>query len=154
MSGGGSPGASPGGMRVLIVEDEVLIALELESLLADFGHETVGIAACADEAISLGLNLGPDLALVDIHLTDGPTGIEVARALSRGAATTVLFMTANAKRIPDDFAGAAGAIGKPYSRRVVHGALRFVSECRSGSRSATPPPDGMQVAPVHAIAAE
>ena len=145
MSDGIALDPAPAGMRILIVEDEVLIALELESLLADFGHETVGIAACAEEAISLGLNLGPDLALVDIHLTDGPTGIEVARTLSRDAATTVLFTTANAKRIPDDFAGAAGVIGKPYSRRLVHGALRFVSDCRIGGRPATPP--GMQVAP-------
>jgi len=41
-------------------------------------------------------------------------------------------MSANAKRIPDDFAGAVGVIAKPYSERVVAGALRYVAECRAG----------------------
>jgi two-component system, response regulator PdtaR len=142
-----APGPAPAaGLRVLIVEDEVLIALELESLLADAGHEIVGIADCAEAAITLGRDHCPDLALVDLHLTDGPTGIEVARRLSRAPATTVIFMTANAKRIPQDFAGAAGVIAKPYSARLVRGALRFVAERRSGAPPVAPP-DGMQLAP-------
>ncbi len=137
-------------MRVLIVEDEVLIALELESLLEDAGHEVVGIAVSAGEAIALGRARRPDLALVDIHLTDGPTGVDVARALSASPATTVLFMTANAKRIPADFAGAAGLIGKPYSERLVRGALRFIAERRGGGLAEGAPPDGMQLAPTEA----
>lgn len=154
MSAALHPGpASDAGLRVLIVEDEVLIALELEALLADAGHEIVGVADCAEQAVAIGLSCAPDLALVDLHLADGPTGVEVARELCRGTSTTVLFMTANAKRIPDDFAGAAGVIGKPYSARLVRGALRFVAERRSGVPTAAPP-DGMQLAPARPIAAE
>jgi two-component system, response regulator PdtaR len=67
-------------LRILIVEDEALIALELESLLQDDGHLPIGIAATAREAMALG-ELEPDLALVDVHLADGPTGIDVARRL-------------------------------------------------------------------------
>ena len=52
--------------------------------------------------------LRPDIAFVDIHLADGPTGVEVARRLSGEFGVTVLFMTANAKRIPEDCAGRAG----------------------------------------------
>jgi CheY-like chemotaxis protein len=104
-------------LRILIVEDEILIALELESLLQDAGHEVLGIAASADEAVSMGRDLGPDLAFVDIHLADGPTGIEVARQLARHG-VMVLFMTANAKRIPDDFAQAHGVIAKPIRNAV------------------------------------
>jgi CheY-like chemotaxis protein len=85
-------------LRILIVEDEILIALELESLLQDAGHDVVAIAASSQDAIALGQRMRPDLAFVDIHLTDGPTGAEAARRLrEQGAA--VLFMTANAKRI-------------------------------------------------------
>jgi CheY-like chemotaxis protein len=114
-------------LRILIVEDEFLIALELESLLQDAGHDVVGIAATSDEAMALGQQLAPDLAFVDIHLADGLTGIDVARNLSEQHHVTVLFMTANAKRIPEDFAGARGVIAKPYTERGVREALAYVT---------------------------
>lgn len=113
-------------LRILIVEDEILIALELESLLQDLGHDVVGMAASSAEALSLGQELKPDLAFVDVHLADGPTGVDVARQLAAQHQVTVLFMTANAKRIPEDFAGAWGVIAKPYTERGVREALRYV----------------------------
>ena len=113
-------------LRILIVEDEILIALELESLLQDLGHDVVGIAASSEDALALGQDLKPDLAFVDIHLADGPTGVEVARHLAAQHQVTVLFMTANAKRIPEDFAGAWGVIAKPYTERGVREALSYV----------------------------
>lgn len=113
-------------LRILIVEDEILIALELESLLQDLGHEIVGIAASSGDALALGQDLTPDLAFVDIHLADGPTGVDVARYLADEHQVTVLFMTANAKRIPEDFAGAWGVIAKPYTERGVREALAYV----------------------------
>ncbi len=137
----------PAALRILVVEDEALIALELEFLLDDLGYVTVGIAGSSAEAIALGLSTAPDIALVDIHLVDGPTGVDVARALSADPRTTVVFMTANAKRIPDDFAGAFGVIAKPYSERVVASTLDYVASCRAG-RAPTPEcPDGFLRAP-------
>ena len=134
-------------LRILVVEDEVLIALELECLLDDLGHVTVGIAGSSQEAIALGRDTAPDLALVDIHLIDGPTGIEVARNLSADPRTTVLFMTANAKRIPPDFAGELGVIAKPYSERVVRSALSYVAQCRAGCVPESEALDGFSLAP-------
>ncbi|MCJ2008723.1 response regulator [Methylobacterium sp. E-041] len=134
-------------LRILVVEDEALIALELEFLLDDLGYVTVGIAASSTEAIALGQSTAPDIALVDIHLVDGPTGVDVARALSADPRTTVVFMTANAKRIPDDFAGAFGVISKPYSERVVASTLDYVAGCRAGRVPAPPCPDGFFRAP-------
>lgn len=113
-------------LRMLVVEDEILIALELESLLQDLGHDVVGIAASSEDALALGQELKPDLAFVDIHLADGPTGVDVARHLAAQHQVTVLFMTANAKRIPEDFAGAWGVIAKPYTERGVREALSYV----------------------------
>ncbi|WP_243374468.1 response regulator [Microvirga solisilvae] len=124
-------------LRILIVEDEFLIALELESLLQEAGHEVVGIAASSDEAVALGRELSPDLAFVDIHLADGLTGIDVARELSDRHHVTVLFMTANAKRIPEDFAGARGVIAKPYTERGVKEALAYVTAERDEDASNT-----------------
>lgn len=113
-------------LRILVVEDEFLIALELESLLRDAGHDVVGIAASSAEALALGRELSPDLAFVDVHLADGPTGVDVARQLATQNEVIVLFMTANAKRIPEDFAGARGVIAKPYTERGVNEALAYV----------------------------
>ncbi|MCJ2013826.1 response regulator [Methylobacterium sp. J-076] len=136
-------------LRILVVEDEALIALELECLLEDLGHVTVGIAATSREAIALGHSMTPDLALVDVHLVDGPTGVEVARALALDPRITVVFMTANAKRIPDDFAGAFGVIAKPYSQRIVANALDFVADRRSGRNDTARVPEGLRLSPLH-----
>lgn len=133
-------------LRILIVEDEVLIALELEGLLQDNGHEPVGIAANSKEAVELAHSLRPDLALVDVHLADGPTGVEVCRALSKDENTAVLFMTANAKRVPDDFAGACGIIPKPYTGRSVRNAVRYVAERLQG-RDPGDTPDNVVLCP-------
>lgn len=135
-------------LRVLIVEDEVLIALELEDLLHDAGHVPIGIAVTSREAVDLARSLRPDFALVDIHLADGPTGIDVARALEGDGGPTVVFMTANGKRIPPDFAGAAGLIGKPYTERSVRSALCYFADRRDGRIDDTvPPPDGVVLSP-------
>lgn len=133
-------------LRILVVEDEALIALELECLLDDLGHVTVGVVASSREAIALGRSTAPDVALVDIHLIDGPTGIDVARALSADPRTTVVFMTANAKRIPPDFAGAFGVIAKPYSERTVASALHYVAERRAGRAPSSEGLDGFRLA--------
>ncbi|MGH1572621.1 response regulator [Methylobacterium sp. P31] len=143
----GTGNAADAALRILVVEDEALIALELECLLDDLGHVTVGVAGTAAEAIAMGRTAAPDVALVDIHLIDGPTGIEVARALSSDRRITVVFMTANAKRIPADFAGAIGVIAKPYSERVVASTLDYVAGRRAG-RGAPAYPDGFSPAPV------
>lgn len=137
--------ASERRLRILLVEDEALIALELEALLEDLGHVTVGSACTSVEAIAIGRSTAPDVALVDIHLVDGPTGIDVARALAADTRATVVFMTANAKRIPEDFAGAFGVIAKPYSERVVASTLDYVAGHRAGlaPREA---PDGFRLA--------
>ena len=119
-------------LRILVVEDEILIALELESVLQDAGHTVVEIAASSQEAVECGAKLKPDLAFVDIHLADGPTGVDVARRL-REIGVTVLFMTANAKRIPEDYAGAQGVISKPYTERGVREALDYVISSQSGA---------------------
>ena len=69
------------GLRVLIVEDEALVAAELEWLVLDAGHEPVGSAVAGDEAAALAGATQPDLALVDVNLGDGPTGGSAARGL-------------------------------------------------------------------------
>ncbi len=115
-------------LKILIVEDEALIAMDLEFVLEEIGHTIVAIAANSSDAIMLATKFKPDLALVDIHLQDGVTGIVVAEAISRLGKTFVVFTTANASRIPDHYAGAVGCLGKPYTECGVRAALKFLSE--------------------------
>ena len=115
-------------LRVLIVEDEALVAAELEWLVVDAGHEPVGSAAAGDEATALAMSQRPDLALVDVNLLDGPTGVAAARAMvARGV--HVIFMTANPRQVPSDFTGALGVLSKPYTPAAVSQALAYAMAC-------------------------
>jgi CheY-like chemotaxis protein len=70
-------------VRLLIVEDEPFIAMDLEAIAAARGHEVVGVAASLDEAFDQSRSFHPDAAFVDINLSDGFTGVDVARQLVR-----------------------------------------------------------------------
>ena len=137
-------------LEVLIVEDEMLLAIELEHLVREVGCHSLGCAMSSDEAVDLAEKLHPDLALVDVHLSDGPTGVDVARKISRDCGGVALFMTANVKRLPDDFAGACGVIGKPYSEHGVKTALGYLSHCLTEGHAPGPVPVGLTLAPAYA----
>ncbi|MBN9319391.1 MAG: response regulator [Caulobacterales bacterium] len=138
------------GLDVLIVEDEALLALELSFIVREAGCNDVGHAMDSQEALSLASTLHPDLALVDVHLSDGPTGVDVARAIVEECQAVALFMTANVKRLPEDFAGACGVIGKPYSDKAVRAALVYLAGCLHTGRASGLPPVGLQLAPAYA----
>jgi hypothetical protein len=126
-------------LGVLIVEDEVLLAVELGVPARGGRLPLGGHAMSSDEAVTLAHDLHPDLALVDVHLRDGPTGVEVARKIHDDCGAVALFMTANVKRLPDDFAGACGVIGKPYSEHGVKTALEYLTLCMRHGPSARDP---------------
>lgn len=122
-------------MRVLIVEDEILVAMELEETLNDLGHTVVGIApdrysfeAFADEHI--------DVALVDLNLRDGPTGIDIGRSLATRRAA-VVFITANPGMLRDGVTGAIGVLPKPATRKAVADVVEY-----AGRRSPMLSPPG------------
>lgn len=142
--------SAPQPLRVLIVEDEVLLAVELEYLVTTSGAEPVGHAMTSPEAVSMAQALKPDLALVDVHLSDGPTGIDAAREMTGHCGAVVLFITANMKRIPDDFAGACGAMSKPYTEHGIRTAIAFLEDCMRKGGCARPPPAGLILAPEYA----
>ena len=134
-------------LNVLIVEDEILLAAELQCIVEEIGCRDVGHAMTSLEAIDLARRFTPDLALVDIHLQDGPTGVAAARLIAEHCGGVVLFMTANVARLPEDFAGACGVIGKPYSEHAVCMALRYVGACLRDGHAPGPPPAGLRLSP-------
>lgn len=117
------------GLRVLIVEDEMLLAMDIEALVEDCGHQVVGEVASLGEFSALSTDISPELALVDVHLAEGSSGIDVGqRIASRWPTCVVVFLTANVAKLPPDLAGGHGVIAKPFSHSGVSNALAYLSE--------------------------
>jgi CheY-like chemotaxis protein len=93
---GGLPFVETGRLRVLIVEDEVMIAMNLESLIEDFGFEVCAIAAMGAEAVTFAKALHPNLVLVDVSLIGGMDGVEAARQIREAIDARIIFVTAYA----------------------------------------------------------
>ena len=139
-------------LRVLIVEDEALLLMQLEASVEAEGHDVVGTAMSAGEAIALARMVEPDIAFVDLQLLDGPTGLFVARHLRGAAKTVFVFITANATRIPDDYEGAAGIVSKPFSQAGITATIRYLNECVRRPVPGLAVPAELKVAPQFQIA--
>ena len=72
-----------GALRVLIVEDEPLLGMELEEVVGLAGHEVIGWATGSASAIALSEARSPDFAFVDLRLRDGETGLEISLGLEQ-----------------------------------------------------------------------
>lgn len=134
-------------LKILIVEDEPILAVELESIIKEMGHAVVGVAASSRAAMELAERADPDIALVDVHLTDGATGPDAARRIAECSRATVLFTTSNPERVPADFASACGVLTKPYSDHGIKSAIRYITECVATGRASRPKPHALFLAP-------
>lgn len=144
-----SPKKAGEALKILIVEDEVLAALDLESELENLGEQVVGIAGDAEQAFALAKVEAADLALVDLNLRDGLTGPQIARELSEERSVPAVFVTGSPSQIPRDFAGALGAITKPWESATIKQLLAFVRAYRKDhdSLSADRVPSAMMLSP-------
>ncbi|WP_308238067.1 hypothetical protein [Phenylobacterium sp. J367] len=73
--------------------------------------------------------------------------MDAARHIAESCGAVVLFMTANVLRLPEDFAGACGVVGKPYSEHAVKTALAYLEVCLREGRAPGPPPLGLHLSP-------
>ena len=115
-------------LRVLIVEDEAVVLMHLEMLLEDAGHVIVGKAMSAKEAIEKIRETQPELVLLDLQLSGGSSGREVARAVRGQDDLTIVFVTANVLKLDDDMDGAVGVIAKPFNDDQLEGSLAFLEQ--------------------------
>ena len=136
-------------LRVLIAEDEAVVLMQLEELLEDTGHEIVGTAMTAEEAIALTRERHPELLLLDVHLKDGSSGLDVARAVRDIADVTVVFLTANVRKLSDDMDGAAAAIAKPFNEAALASSIAYLEECVHRPPPLLDLPVGMSLAPAY-----
>lgn len=128
----------------MIVEDEIIVAMDLEATLEDFGFETVGIAADTSSALALGAS-NPDLALVDVNLRDGPTGPEIGERLARDFGVKVVFITANPRMLRDGVPGAIGVLPKPYDPHILKQTVEYILAHKSNTNHRMLPPPALTV---------
>lgn len=102
--------------RVLIVDDEPVIRMDLRAMLESMGHTVVGEADTGETALALARTLKPDLVIVDIMMP-GMDGIELSRRLAKERIAPVLILTAYSEQAMIEGADKAGVLGylvKPF----------------------------------------
>lgn len=110
--------------KILIVEDEILIALEIEDIVRDAGFDVGAIAADRDAALAAADDCA--IALVDLNLRDGPTGPSIGMDLaSRGI--RVIYLTANPAQIGAAAIAAIGVITKPFRAQSIRATVQLAA---------------------------
>lgn len=105
--------------------------MELGLLIEEMGHEVAGFATDSRMALEHANDDEVDLALVDVHLADGPTGTEVGRQLA-DKGVSVLFITGNPTMIYGAAPRAVGVLAKPADEHLIEGAVRYALSRREG----------------------
>ena len=112
--------------RILIIEDEPIIAMDLETIVEDLGHKVVGVARARRQAVALAAERKPELIMADIQLEDGASGLEAVNDILTTASKPVVFITAH----PGKYLSAstnrpepASILSKPFSPNSVRAAV-------------------------------
>ncbi|MDD2439453.1 MAG: response regulator [Methanosarcinaceae archaeon] len=114
--------------RILVVEDEHIVAMGIKKMLKSLGYKVTGIASSGEEAISKAESTFPDLVLMDIMLKGNIDGIEAAEAIKNIADIPIIYLTAysdgkvleRAKKT-----GPYGYIVKPFDENDLHSSIEM-----------------------------
>jgi CheY-like chemotaxis protein len=112
--------------RILVAEDETIVALDIKSCLEDLGYEVLGVTDRADEALKLAAAARPDLVLMDIRLKGEMDGIAAAEQIRRRWGIPIVFLTAFSEESTLQRARAAEPLGyiiKPFDDRELQAVI-------------------------------
>ena len=110
--------------KVLVIEDEAIIAADLEALVSELGHECVGNATTRDEAVAMATETEPGLVLCDIQLADNSSGIDAAQQILEKFDVPVIFITAFPERLlTGERPEPTYLISKPFQDNAVKAAI-------------------------------
>ena len=124
--------------KVLIVEDELIVADMAEEMLNAHGYDVCGIAGTIAEAVALDRQHMPDLAVIDLRLADGEAGTEVAAQLSKRSGVGILYTTGNMAQIILTAVNGHACLAKPYHGAELLRSLEIVAGI-AATGTATPP---------------
>ena len=109
---------------VLIIEDEPIIAMDIEMIVRDMGHDVTGIAVTRDEAVQMANEQRPGLVLADIQLADDSSGIDAVKDILARISVPVIFITAFPERLlTGERPEPTFLITKPFQRSTVKAAI-------------------------------
>ena len=114
-------------LRVLVVEDEMLVAMMLEDILTDMGCVVVGIASSASAALVAAASTRVDVAMMDVDILGPVDGVGAAGAILERHGIRSVFVTARCDKAFHERAGRVSPIGfvdKPYHKSEIEGAMR------------------------------
>jgi DNA-binding NarL/FixJ family response regulator len=132
-------------MRILIVEDDHLVTLALKMFLAELGHTVVGTAADTIGAVRvIEEGVKADLAIVDLHLARGSSGIATAIQIRRLSGIASVFLTGDPEGAHAGRHAALGCLAKPLSGRCLATALDAIEALVQG-RSSSNVPDELEL---------
>src|SRR6185312_11675311 len=124
---------------VLIIEDETFIAMDLESLVRNLGHNVIGVARTHADAVALAKNRKPGLILADIQLADGSSGLDAVNELLRSFEVPVVFITAYPERfLTGERPEPAFLISKPFQPAMVSAVASQALFFQRNSRNRAP----------------
>lgn len=110
--------------KVLIIEDEPIIAADIRRIVTGMGHDVVGVADTHAEAVALATDTSPALILADIQLADGSSGVEAVDEIHTKMVVPVVFITAYPERLlTGDRVEPPFLITKPFRPRAVEAAI-------------------------------
>ncbi len=113
-------------LRVLIVEDETIIALDLKQTLEEMGHDPLPVASTARQAVETARAADPDVILMDIVLKGDRSGIEAAREIRAFCEKPIIFLTGNSHTLSEDLVRdtrAQGVFAKPTTEWQIRNML-------------------------------
>jgi DNA-binding response OmpR family regulator len=132
-------------IKVLVAEDNLLVADLIEDAIADAGYDVCGIARTVPEAVELDRRHKPDIAVIDLRLADGIRGTEIAGRLSARNGVGILYSTGDISRVSLTSSDGHACLCKPYSVETLLRSLAIVSAILAAKTSLPPFPAGFRL---------
>jgi CheY-like chemotaxis protein len=134
-------------LKVLIVEDDLMIADMAEEMLVENGYTVCGIARTVAEAVALCRQHEPNLAVIDQRLADGGLGTEIAPQLGDLRRLGVLYATSSVPQVMQTASDGHACLAKPYRSADLLRALKIVANLVATGAALPPFPRGFHVLP-------
>jgi len=132
-------------LKVLIAENDLMIADMLEEVIIDGGFEVCGIARTVKEGLVLAKRHKPDLALLDLRLAQDELGTEIAAGLDRTTGLGILYATGNSRQLILTKNDGDACLDKPFRPTDVLRALQLVHEVTTTGKASRPFPSGFRL---------